>query len=165
MTLQVWRERSCKAEVLGAPGTEIFTDLKAGASQDQVWGQQTRVMGTAQCSIRTAGQHPLVPHSLAAGVQGRSLLRSLLPLCSAFSHPLAWALGCFFKEFFFFFFIYTIFKVFIEFVTLLFLFNGLLFPMEACGISASWPGIEAPPPAWEGGVLTTGPPGSPSSAL
>ena len=30
---------------------------------------------------------------------------------------------------------------------------------EACGVLALWPGIEPAPPALEGEVLTTGPPG------
>jgi len=50
----------------------------------------------------------------------------------------------------------TIFKVFIEFVTILFLFYV---GHEACGIIAPQPGIEPAPPALEGKVLTTGPPG------
>ena len=52
---------------------------------------------------------------------------------------------------------WTIFKVFIEFITtlLLFWFIG----REACGILAPWPGIDPAPPALEGEVLTTGPPG------
>ena len=33
------------------------------------------------------------------------------------------------------------------------------FGPEACGILAPWPGIEPAPPALEGEVLTTGPPG------
>ena len=34
-----------------------------------------------------------------------------------------------------------------------------IFGHEACGILVSWPGIEPTPPASEGEVLTTGPPG------
>ena len=52
---------------------------------------------------------------------------------------------------------WTIFKVFIEFVTILLLFYVL--GHEACGILAPQPGIEPAPPAQEGKVLTTGPPG------
>ena len=33
------------------------------------------------------------------------------------------------------------------------------FDCKACGILASWPGIEPAAPAMEGEVLTTGPPG------
>ena len=33
------------------------------------------------------------------------------------------------------------------------------FDLEACGILASWPGIDPAPPALEGEVLTTGLPG------
>ena len=51
--------------------------------------------------------------------------------------------------------------VFIEFVTILLLFCALVFWPEACGILAPWPGIEPTPPALEGKVLTTGPPGKP----
>ena len=57
------------------------------------------------------------------------------------------------------FFICTIFKVFIEFVTILLLFWTGGFGHEVCGILVSWPGIEFTPPALEGEVLTTGPPG------
>ena len=59
---------------------------------------------------------------------------------------------------------WTIFKVFIEFVTILLLFYVLDFwPWGmwhvACGILAPTPGFEPAPPALEGEVLTTGPPG------
>ena len=52
------------------------------------------------------------------------------------------------------------FKVFTEFVALLFLFYiVLLFGWEACGILTPQPGIKPIPPALEGEVLTTEPPG------
>ena len=58
---------------------------------------------------------------------------------------------------------WTIFKVFIEFVTILLLFYVsvfclfvCLFSREACGILPPQPGIEPEPPALEGKVLTTG---------
>ena len=52
----------------------------------------------------------------------------------------------------------TIFKVFIEFAKILFLFYVLVFlTTEACGILVPWPGIEPMPLALEGQVLTTGP--------
>lgn len=55
---------------------------------------------------------------------------------------------------------WTIFKVFNEFVTVLFLFYVLFFyEHEACGILAPWPGIKPAPPALEIEVLITGPPG------
>ena len=55
---------------------------------------------------------------------------------------------------------WTIFKIFIEFVTILLLFYVFwFFDCEACGILAPHPGIEPTPPALEGKVLTTGPPG------
>ena len=55
---------------------------------------------------------------------------------------------------------WTIFKVFIEFVTILLLFYVFwLFGHETCGILAPSPGIEPAPPALEGEVLTTGPHG------
>ena len=55
---------------------------------------------------------------------------------------------------------WTIFKVFIEFVTILLLFYVLFFWVcEACGILTPRPGIEPAPPALEGEVLTTGLPG------
>ena len=56
------------------------------------------------------------------------------------------------------------FKVFIEFVTILLLFcvfDFFFFGPEACGILAPQPGIEPAPPALEGSVLTTGSPGTP----
>ena len=50
---------------------------------------------------------------------------------------------------------WTIFKVFIEFVTILFLFYGLGFmAMSHVGSLAPWPGINSPLPALEGEVLT-----------
>ena len=54
---------------------------------------------------------------------------------------------------------WTIFKVFIEFVTILFLFYALVFGRKVCGFLAPWPGIKPAPPALEGEVLTTGLPG------
>ena len=72
----------------------------------------------------------------------------------------------------FFVFDVDIFKVFIEFVTVLLLyfvtilllqywvfFMFWFFGHEACGILATQPGIEPTPPALEGEVLTTGLPG------
>ena len=56
-------------------------------------------------------------------------------------------------------------EVFIEFVTTLFLLYGLVFWPEACGISASQPGIEPTHPALESEVLTTGPPGKSLQAV
>ena len=53
---------------------------------------------------------------------------------------------------------WTIFKVFIEFVTIL-LVLFWFFGHEACGIIAPRPGIEPAPSALEGEVLITGPPG------
>ena len=54
--------------------------------------------------------------------------------------------------------LWTIFKVFIEFVTVLFLFSVFLFPFPY-GTLAHWPGMEATPPTVEGKGLTTGSPG------
>ena len=57
---------------------------------------------------------------------------------------------------------WSIFKVFIEFVTLLLLLYVLVFcPQDMCGILASQPETDPTPPALEGKVSTTGPPGSP----
>ena len=58
----------------------------------------------------------------------------------------------FFKEFF----TWTIFKVFIEFVTLLFLFS--IFWPQGMWDPTPRPGIEPAPPALESKVLTVGPP-------
>ena len=61
-----------------------------------------------------------------------------------------------------FFFLCRPFLVFIEFVTVLFLFYVLTcFGCEACGILATLPGIKPTPPALEGEVFTTGPGKSP----
>ena len=55
---------------------------------------------------------------------------------------------------------WTIFKVFIEFVTILLVFHGFwFFGCKVCGILAPRPGIEPTAPALAGEVLTTGPPG------
>ena len=59
----------------------------------------------------------------------------------------------------FFFLMWTIFKVFIEIVTILLLFYVRFFGHKACGILAPQPGIEPAPPALEGEILTAGPPG------
>ena len=63
----------------------------------------------------------------------------------------------------YFFLMWTTFKVFIEFVTILLLFYVLdfffFFGRKACRILVPGPGIQPAPPALEGGVLTTGPPG------
>ena len=58
------------------------------------------------------------------------------------------------------FLMWMIFKGFTQFVTILLLFVMFwLFGCETCGILAPQPGIESAPPALEGKVLTTGPPG------
>ena len=62
------------------------------------------------------------------------------------------------KEFFFFFGMWTIFKVFVDFVTVLFLFYVLVFPPQACAILAPQLGVKPAASALEGEVLTTGPP-------
>ena len=54
---------------------------------------------------------------------------------------------------------WTIFKVFIEFVTILLLFYVLVFWPQGMWDLSSRPGIEPASPALEGEVLTTGPPG------
>ena len=55
---------------------------------------------------------------------------------------------------------WAIFEVFIVFVTvLLLLFMFCFFDWEACVIVVPWPGTERSPPALEGEVSTTGPPG------
>ena len=68
------------------------------------------------------------------------------------------------RVFFFFsfldvFLMWTIFKVFIEFVSILLLFHIFIFGCKACGILAPGQGIEPISPTLEGGFLTTGPPG------
>ena len=69
----------------------------------------------------------------------------------------------------FFFNVCTIFKVFIEFVTVMlllfmFCFLFIFFAQEACGILARWPGFKHMPPALEGKVLPLVHQGSPSIA-
>ena len=54
---------------------------------------------------------------------------------------------------------WTIFKVFVEFVTILHLFYVLDFGLKASEILHPQPGIEPTPPVLEGEVLTTEPPG------
>ena len=55
---------------------------------------------------------------------------------------------------------WTIFKIFLEFVTvLLWIYVSVFLGLQACGILVPWPGIEPAPSALEGEVLTTGPPG------
>ena len=58
---------------------------------------------------------------------------------------------------------WTIFKVFIEFVTILLLFYVLVLDHKACRILAPRPGFEPTPPALEAEVLTTGAPGKSQS--
>ena len=55
-----------------------------------------------------------------------------------------------------FFWMWTIFKVFIELVTVLLLFYVLVLWTKICGILAPPPGIESSPPILEGKVLTAG---------
>ena len=57
------------------------------------------------------------------------------------------------------FLMWTIFKDFIEFVTILIVFYVLIFGHKTCGILIPWPGIESSLHALGGEVLTTGPPG------
>ena len=60
---------------------------------------------------------------------------------------------------------WTIFKVFIESVTRLLLFYVLVFwPLGMWDLNPL-PEMESSPPALEGKVLTTGPPGSPTYSL
>ena len=54
---------------------------------------------------------------------------------------------------------WTIFKVFIEFVTILLLFYVLAFLARRHVDFSSGPGNETAPPALEGELFTTGPPG------
>ena len=54
---------------------------------------------------------------------------------------------------------WTIFKVFIEFVTILLLFHVLVFWPQSIWNFSTQPGIKPAPPALEGELLTTGLPG------
>ena len=68
------------------------------------------------------------------------------------------------KRVLFFVLMWTIFKVFIECVTvLLLLFMLCFFGHKACGILAPRPGIKPTPPALEGKVLATEHQGSPTT--
>ena len=62
---------------------------------------------------------------------------------------------------------WTILKVFIEFVTILFLFYVLyFFYLKACGVLVPWLGVKPALPALEDEILTTEPPGkSPSDSF
>ena len=82
--------------------------------------------------------------------QGKSTLRPTLFYVSQ-------VLGS--PQLFFSFLMQTLFKVFIEFVTILLLFMVWFFGQERHGILAPQPGIEPTPPTLEGKVLTTGLPG------
>ena len=54
---------------------------------------------------------------------------------------------------------WTIFKVFIEFVTILLLFHVLVFWPQSIWNFSTQPGIKPAPPALEGEIATTGLPG------
>ena len=71
----------------------------------------------------------------------------------------ALAASFFLRLFFFFFFMWTIFKAFIEFVTILLLLYVLVFWTGDMWNLATRPGIEPAIPALEAKVLTTRPPG------
>ena len=58
---------------------------------------------------------------------------------------------------FFFFLLWPIFKVFIEFVTILLLYLLSFFCCKSCRTLAPWPGSEPAPPALRGEVLNTEP--------
>ena len=77
--------------------------------------------------------------------------------------PSTWARAfwfCFyFNIFFCLFLMWTIFKVFIEFVTILLLFHVLVFWPQSIWNFSTQPGIKPAPPALEGELLTTGLPG------
>ena len=60
---------------------------------------------------------------------------------------------------------WVIFKVFIEFVTILVLFYILFFGHKGCGILTPGPGIKPSSPALEGEFLATGPPGKSQKPL
>ena len=57
------------------------------------------------------------------------------------------------------FWMWEIFKVFIEFAVILFLFYVLFFWAQACELLTPWPGVSPAPPALENKVLTPGMPG------
>ena len=54
---------------------------------------------------------------------------------------------------------WPIFKVFIEFVTILLVSCFVFFDHQACGLLAARPGTKSTPSALEGELFTTGPPG------
>ena len=62
-----------------------------------------------------------------------------------------------------FFLMCTIYWICYSFVAPILCFG--FFGLEACGILVPWPGIEPPPPALEGEVLTTGLPGKSQYSL
>ena len=68
--------------------------------------------------------------------------------------------GTFFLRFLFIFFdVDRFLKSLLNLLQYCFCLMFWFFGHEACGILAPWPGIEPTPPALEGEVLTTGPPG------
>ena len=71
----------------------------------------------------------------------------------------------FFLKIFFFFWCGPFSKSLLNLLQYCFCFLFWIFGPEACGIFAPWPGIEHAPPALEGKVLTTGPPGKFHSIL
>ena len=131
------------------------------------------------CSLPGSSVHGDSPGK-NTGVGCRALLQGIfpaqglnpgLPNCRQFLYHLSeegsplFPLAVIFFLRFFFFWMGTVFKAFIEFVTLL--LHGFMFcffGLEACGILAPWAGIKCPTLPWK--VLTTGPlPKSPFSSF
>ena len=126
----------------------------------------------------TRGPNPCLLHLLHWQVDSLPVSHQGSPIHSSLYHVLCLSLNHFaahvsmsilqYPFFFFFckffkkiFLVWTIFKVFIEFVTILLLFYVLVFIFgpEAWGFLVHLPGIKPTPPALEGEVLTTGPSG------
>ena len=93
-----------------------------------------------------------------------SLLKPSLPLSSMTVSLVTWFpfMSGYFCHLGWFLSLYTVFlfKSLLNVLQYCFCFVFWFFSHEACGILASWPGIKLAPPALEGKVLTTRPPGT-----
>ena len=108
---------------------------------------------------------PVFPNCIPPAAASRVLSMACLSECPVVgvgrasvprTHPAEEDLGVFF---FFFPQCGPFLKSLLNFLQYCFCFMLWLLGLEACGILAPYPGIEPTPPALEGRVLTTGPPG------
>ena len=143
----LYRALSCSIPVL----LRVGSCLALARSRAQLTHHDTYLEGGRGC---------LVPkwRSLSGSLQGQLRLPAYLTFWEVqFSPEILVCTGLFLKLFFFL--MWTIFKVLIEFVTILLLFYILVLGHKVCGIFAPWAGIKPTPLALEGKVMTTGLPG------